>query len=80
MILEYEDIKQFMPVLIKDLRESIDKEVFIKFPGGLMKHYGVSRTTVWKLWNKEGFPRVQVEGVKGVYLSELKEFERKNPR
>lgn len=76
-VLDYEiDIKPFIPVIAKDLRHLIEKEVFIRYPQGLANHYGISRKSAYRIWTKKDFPRVEVGGVKGVYLSELKEFEK----
>lgn len=80
MIIEYSDIKQFMPRLkmdiVKEVREEIEKDTFIRYPKGLMEHYGgMSKSAVWRLYTHRHFPRVEVMGVKGVYLSDLRKFE-----
>lgn len=76
MTLDYEDIQPFLPQIVRDVREIMENEKFIRYPKGLQDHYGgVSRQTVWRLWNKKDFPRVKLDGVEGVYLSELKKWE-----
>ncbi|MCR9254368.1 MAG: hypothetical protein NXI20_28400 [bacterium] len=78
MILEYEDIEKHLPRFVADLKRELMKELekdkFISYPQGMQKHYGISYKVAWKNWSKPNFPRKEKDGVKGAYLSDLKEY------
>ena len=80
MLLEYSDIKPFIAQIISDARKQLESEVFLSYPEGMQKHLTdgeVSRKTyqrVRKIYLKKDFPRCEKEGIKGVYLNDLKEY------
>ena len=84
MILEYEDIARFIPQLraeiYQELKREVESEKFISYPRGMQVHLcdglvaDKTYKRVRKLWNERDFPRRMKAGIKGVYLSELKEY------
>lgn len=83
MIIEYDDIKPFIPRIKKELREELAKEKeekFLSYPRG-MQEFLFNEVTpqtyqrVYLLWNKRGFPRTNKPGLKGVWLSDLKNWQ-----
>lgn len=78
MILEYSDLRPHMfrlkQELLDELRKEIEDDKFLTYPKGMQDHFGVTYKRVWELWNAKGFPQRDFEGIKGVYLSELKQF------
>lgn len=85
--IEYSDIKELIPKIAKEikaeLREELEQEVFIDYPKGLQMFLfkRADRATyqrVWELWKSDNFPRKNIGGIKGVYLSDLKDYENSN--
>ena len=57
-----------------------EQERFITYPNGMQKFLCDGQTDkkyyrrVYKMWNNPKFPRVIKDGIKGVYLSELRNY------
>ena len=84
MILENSDIKHLLPYIKMELIKEMKEERFLTYPEGMAKFLcdgEVSDRTkkrMYRLWTTKGFPRENVEGAKGVYLTELKQFQKKH--
>lgn len=81
MILEFKDIERFIPVITEQVRKEFEEERFLSYPKGLQEFlYGkVTDATyqkVYSLWNKKDFPRIDKGGVRGIYLSDLKQWQK----
>lgn len=81
---QYKDVEQLIPQLALAIERRIESNRFISYPTGMQKYLcdgEVSEKTyqrVRNLWNKPSFPRKGEGSIKGVYLSELKEYQKLN--
>lgn len=90
MLLEAEDLKPYIPLIISEVRRELAEDRFLSYPDGLIAYlYGnepgfedrisnpSDRTYYYrvnKLWSKPDFPRLDRNGVRGVSASDLKDY------
>ena len=82
MLFEEKEIDQLSQLVKVRIFAELQKEQerFITYPHGMQEYLcdGVvepkTYSRVYKMWNNPKFPRVIKDGIKGVYLSELRNY------
>ena len=83
MILQYEDIEHLLPAIKSEVKKELSQEddKFLSYPKGIQNFLFGSCTSatyqkVYRLWTIKNFPRSDKEGLRGVYLKDLKNWHR----
>jgi hypothetical protein len=86
MLLEFSDIAHLIPTIEEKIRERVEQDIFITYPEGLARRMNYNyeilndkekrnaKDRARKLWQQRKFPRTEKEGIRGVWLNELKRY------